>query len=398
MSLGQECARCAKYDGTFNLTWSRLVFDALAAAQPRAKLHYVNGAVGGAGAAFFNSCLGARIPLGDPTLALVFVEVAVNSNQYDLAGVEGIVRGLLGRRNAAQPEPIAIVFVDWHRRFPGFLAQQGLPFQHEWLDGASRITSVVASYYDIPLVSMRSALLAEDMAGTAGLSWRDFGADWIHANDLGHQLISHAVLHALTSALREGAADPTAEAAAPHLAATGLGLGQAASVASLPPLAANNTVEAWGLSCLYGAALPGAAQRSAGWAWNVSNPAKPGWTTDGGEGNALALRVESAHGAAILSYISGWDAGSAELSCEGGCACAPIRVDAWRERLRVTAQHPLDFSQAGAGCLVVVRAVADAAGRRGFKVVALVVGGPGVPAGSLYSAPEVFEGGVANGR
>jgi hypothetical protein len=107
VSLGQECKRCGKYDGTFSYTWSRLVFDALASAQPGAKLHYVNGAVGGAGAAFFSTCLAARVPLDEPTLALVFVEVAVNSNQYDLAGVEGIVRGLLGRRGAVQPEPLS---------------------------------------------------------------------------------------------------------------------------------------------------------------------------------------------------------------------------------------------------------------------------------------------------
>jgi hypothetical protein len=144
---------------------------------------------------------------------------------------------------------------------------------------------------------------------------------------------------------------------------------------------------------------------SFGWAWNQSDSAKPGWTADaaaagasGWEENALALRVESAHGAALLSYIMGWDAGSAEVTCEGGCACGPSRVDAWRESLRYAAQHALTFSRTGTGCLVVVHAVADAAGRRGFKVVSLVLGGPGVAGNALISAPEAFEGGAVKGR
>ncbi len=252
---------------------------------------------------------------------------------------------------------------------------------------------------------MRSALLAEDLASTAGLSWSDVSADWIHATDLGHQYIAHAVLHALAGALREGPPDATAEAAVP-LASTGLGLGLATSVAGLPPLAPNNTVEEWQLTCLYGDTLPRAAEWAVGWAWNLSNPAKPGWTADAAasgaaewEKNGVALRVESAHNAALLSFVAGWDAGSAEVSCEGGCACQPSRVDAWREKLRVTASHPLTFSSGGVGCRVVVRAVADVAGRRGFKVVALVAGGPGVPATALMSAPQLFEaGGAENGR
>ena len=189
-------------------------------------------------------------------------------------------------------------------------------------------------------------------------------------------------------------------AASDRLAAVGLGLGRASSVAALPPLQPNNTAELWPLSCLYGPTLASGAARVVGWSWNVSNPAKPGFTADaaaagaaGWQENALALRV-TAHSAAMLSYVAGWDAGAADVTCEGDCACAPMRLDAWRARLRVTQQKELEFSRGGADCRVVLRAVEDSGGRRGFKLVALTAGGPGLAASALRSAPEAYEGGT----
>jgi len=384
VTVGHKCSTCWGHP-SFNGTYSRLVFDALVAARPHgasSPLAYSNGAVPSTGPPFFASCLAYRCP---EEAALVLLEFAVNGvdSQASLAGAEGVVRQLLARR-----QPPAIVFVDWFAHWPGEVRARppGADDTNSWSRNGwwtatgGAVTAAVAEFYGIPRVSLRGALLADDFAGTPGLRHEDFGGDWSHPNGRGHAYIAQAVVALLARVAEEeehGAHSHAPES--PLLPAAQLELSDGRLPAALMPLVPGNLMERLGARlCAFGGDLRDLVVQSLGWDFDDrSDPLKPGWQLKANAtANALVLNFTAFHGGQ-LAFTAGWDAGRAALSCAGGCACKPLTVDAYRGVLRVMETVNLRFQAGGAGCQLSVVAGPDEAGHTGFRVVALILEGPG---------------------
>ncbi len=376
------------------------MFESLVATAPAgASLRYVNGAVPSTGPPFFAACLEYRVPAD---AALVLLEFTVNglNSQASLAGMEGTVRRLLQRGNGSAVPP-ALLLVDWFTRFPGIArAHPGGPAPQAsagWFtDTGAANSGPVGEYYDVPRVSMRSALLADDVAATPGLRFEDWGSDWSHPNAAGHALIAEAVVGMLARAL-EHAPREHGRPQAP-LAASAVASGERAAVAALPPLVPGNCAETLHATCRFGEDLRSTVSAPPrGWLFDEADPLKPGWRVDANASdaefseNALTLRFD-AYNAGTAAFVAGWDSGDADFSCAGNCSCQHSDVRAYRTVGRVMEQHLLRFDVGGAGCELTVRARADSAGHRGFKLMALIVGGPADTADELYYGVDTITG------
>lgn len=384
VTVGHKCSACEGHP-SFNGTYSRRVFDALVAARPPGAsipLVYSNGAVPSTGPPFFASCLAYRCP---PEASLVLLEFAVNGvdSQASLAGAEGVVRQLLARK-----DPPALIFVDWFSHWPGNVRAQP-PGQDDtnswtkagwWQQTGGAVTGAVAEYYGIPRVSLRAALLADDFAATPALRHEDFGGDWSHPNGRGHAYIAQAVVALLARvAEAEEHSSHVHAPASPLVPAAQLELAAGRLPAALMPLVPGNRVELLSARlCAFGPDLRDLVARSSGWVYDAkSDPLKPGWLLNvNATANALVLNFTAFRGGQ-LAFTAGWDAGQAVLSCSGGCACQPHTVVAYRPALRVMETLDLRFSSGGAGCELSVVAGRDAEGHHGFKVLALILEGPG---------------------
>jgi hypothetical protein len=258
-------------------------------------------------------------------------------------------------------------------------------------------------------VSLRAALLADDAAATPGLRYEDFAADWSHPSPLGHAYSADAVVALLARALEHAPREHAhAAGAVQPLAAAALAAGNASALAALPPLAPGNRAESLHSSCFFGDDLRGivaaASAPPRGWFFDESDPGKPGWRAVSGnassaeaaefDANALTLRFR-AYEAATVAYTAGWDTADAAFSCAGNCTCDAKTVSAFRPAGRVMEQTPLQFHApfgGEGGCEVTVRARADAAGRRGFKLLALIAGGASDSVGELYYGVDTIAG------
>jgi hypothetical protein len=190
-------------------------------------------------------------------------------------------------------------------------------------------------------------------------------------------------------------------------AAAALAAGDASALATLPPLAPGNRAEALRSACFFGDDLRGiVAAASApphGWRFDDSDPGKPGWRVVEGNAsaaeaseyadNAITLRFR-AYEAATVAYVAGWESADAALSCGGDCTCDAKNVSAFSAVGRIMEQTPLVFRApfGREGCEVTVHARADAGGRRGFKLLALIAGGPTDGVDELYFGVETIAG------
>jgi len=373
VSVGNGCDECARAPN-FTKTWTRRFFEAVEELRPGGHpMAYRNGAIPSTGAPFFASCLDYRVPADAD---LVLLEFAMNGG--DMAGVEGVVRGLMAR-----PKPPCILFMDWYQYWPGEFRVKGVtgtgqttpPWtSHDWFLTATTRISAVAQHYDLPQVNMRAALWAEDMAQTPGLRWEDFGHDWTHPNGLGHAYISQAVAHVFASALEKGGglSDGGGTAAASGPIAV---LARGSLPQRYPPLVPGNVAEGLGRRCSFGPDLTPLVVSHNGWRYDDEDPLKATWSVEvnasGFKSNALVLRTEAYHGG-VLAFTKGWDTADAELSCAGGCACEPVLYHAYKDKLRVMTFGRFKFESdvGGQSCDLVLTAKADRDGHKGFKCAA----------------------------
>ena len=143
---------------------------------------YVNAGIGGTTSHFGAARVEADLLNAMPDL--VFVEFSVNddSNEHFLETYEGLVRHIYRSESAPAVVLISNVFYD-----TGANAQ----LQH----------SKVARFYELPLISMQSAIYPAVRDGKIAV--RDITPDDLHPNDMGHELVASVVRFFLDRTLQE---------------------------------------------------------------------------------------------------------------------------------------------------------------------------------------------------
>ena len=313
VTVGHKCAPGCSGAPSYTNTFSRLVFDALAALSPLVNHSYINGGVPATAAPFFAACLQYRVP---PDADLVLLEFATNGidDADTLAGVEGVVRRLLHR-----PHPPALLLVDWNRHCPGIARALNRTvaehFTTGWFGVSGGVsTTYVSEAYDVPRVSLKNALLEEDWHQTLPeFTFERFAGDWSHPNAWGHKLVAAAVLHFVSAA-------SVRVHGARHLRGDAQ---QSEPRTFLPPLVPGNDPERGASSCWFGTDL---APLGTGWDFDTHDPEKLAFSTTGA-GPSLKLRIPRRKGSSQLTitYLKGHELGSAALSCAPQCGCGAGR-------------------------------------------------------------------------
>ena len=199
--------------------------DALQHRFPRARHLHHNGAIPATGPAFFELCLDHQLPRrADQRPLLVLLEFACNLEGWQDASFERLLRALLRRLGPLD----AIIVVNAHtwrcgtptreRPHQGCPSLEGVarnapsrreePFQlwdvpFAFARDNENMVAAVCRQYDIPLVSMRAALLtntSEPQPPPAGVPLGSFMQDKRHPNAQGHTFLAQLVLARLLAA------------------------------------------------------------------------------------------------------------------------------------------------------------------------------------------------------
>ncbi|MBR4933432.1 MAG: S-layer homology domain-containing protein [Clostridia bacterium] len=142
-----------------------------------ADAEYVNAGIGGSSSAFGNMRLEKHIL--DKGCDLVFVEFAVNDNQYNpfhQDSFEALLRRLLEDEDAP-----AVVIV--------------LSACEKSDEDAFAPMEAVSAYYDLPVVDVRRA--AHFIFGKTEMTYEDFASDGIHPYNFGHRMMADMVINLL---------------------------------------------------------------------------------------------------------------------------------------------------------------------------------------------------------
>ena len=113
---------------------------------------------------------------------LIVLEFAVNDNQGDSAGVTATMEGLIRKSLAATYAPVLLFHT---------MNRNGDSLNHRYQERLAR-------YYDLPVVSLRSAMWPEMRMGR--LSADAFLTDGVHPNDDGHLACAYLLSQAITRA------------------------------------------------------------------------------------------------------------------------------------------------------------------------------------------------------
>ncbi|GAA5838336.1 hypothetical protein JCM9279_003207 [Rhodotorula babjevae] len=158
--------------------WHQLVLSHLEQTFPRADIEFVLGAKAATDSSFFEWCWPSLI---GEDLDLVFVEMAVNDEfSNGMAASENLLRSLLN----LDSEP-AVLFVD-------FFALQSGSAQKTILSGQD-VQSSLASWYDVPQISARPALL-QAMIRDPALAQPLFLGDLRHGTKIVHRFLGSMVI------------------------------------------------------------------------------------------------------------------------------------------------------------------------------------------------------------
>jgi lysophospholipase L1-like esterase len=144
------------------LAWWRASF-------PHSETRLVNAGIGGTGSLYGAFRVQRDLLEAEPDV--VIVEFAVNDAWVDGAAYEGLLRQILARPNAPA---VVLLFM---------MFQNG--------GGDQKMQSEVGAHYNLPMVSVRDALMPEFSAGR--IRWQDYFFDNVHPNDAGHAFTARCV-------------------------------------------------------------------------------------------------------------------------------------------------------------------------------------------------------------
>jgi hypothetical protein len=211
-SISAGSSYSVRYGGSAAWLYHAKVVQALRTAFPLAhgmKPHvHHNGALPATGPAFFEHCVEGQLPSSAPTPQVVLLEFGVNTDG-EPAAFERLLRKLLG----LEP-PLALVVVNTHvwtlkgkhrvcwkgaRRSTVSMDEPEQRASQTWEDrfnfGDEDAIARLCTHYNVPLVSMRSALLEEVKKGAdPTLALRHFMVDCKHPSGQGHTYLAQLVL------------------------------------------------------------------------------------------------------------------------------------------------------------------------------------------------------------
>lgn len=169
--------------------YAHLVYQYLVEKLPNSKVKYINAGIGATGSDYGVARADEDVLSDEPDL--IFVEFSVNDgpNEYFEETFEGLIRKLLNHESAP-----AVVVINSVKYDSG--------------DNAQSIHNRIASYYDLPTLSMRNSIYAEIQAGNIDKS--EITEDDIHPIDKGHALVAAIINEYLNSILEDVDASKTA--------------------------------------------------------------------------------------------------------------------------------------------------------------------------------------------
>lgn len=345
-------------------SYSNVVYQYLNRAYPHSITTYSNGAKGACGSNYFAPCLHKHL---DEKADLILLDFAVNGARID--EVEQIVRKILHPHGGMGDAAPAIVFVNYWNYWPGRDDEVGQMYNKRtggrWLpanwthgapleDNESNI-DVVASYYDIPSLSLRTAIMYENINNASGFGWHDIDCGGNHPNARGHHMLADMVVNLLERAR--------------HEIIRRAGVGTPSFPNWLPPsLVANNEAERWASSCEMGKPeLLSAA--NAQWVllyWSDPKPGLWGNVTDGSTRLQVNLPRTTMSGGLNLSwdgqrdammhvfYLRSWEPvmGSARVSCISTCSCEPQDINARGGEATIEVPHSFRVSLTSNHCIL----------------------------------------------
>ncbi|KAF8069512.1 ASAT1 [Scenedesmus sp. PABB004] len=429
--------------------WLSLVAARLRAAFPAANVAARNGAVPATPSGWMSLCLEQHL---DADADLVFVEYAVNDGHTASAAKRRTFERLL-RKVLAQPRRPAVVLVQLPTVGQAFA--RGHPRKVGFDATVEDAYAALASYYDLPSLSMRGAAWRLAELHHHRMNWTHYygqGYDFVHVLEQGHALVADMAMFGLQAAalglaLHPMGATDDAELAAPlpppmfegaRAGAAG-GSGQQQQRPPAPPAAARarrvptparraGNWEEVNLLCVHGKAFEGAVSSSRGWAMvNEGDAFKPKFgfvTRQVGAELVIPLSVNATRRggggagggrlAVQLAYLrSHAGMGTAVVRCAGGCACGEVLIDAHHAQRTSTIYllrlfpAPAPMRNGAAGCrLSVTVAARSSSGATKFKVTGIMAaelrgdaadGGDDEPGGHQALNDEAWLGAVNKG-
>lgn len=133
---------------------------------PDTKINYVNAGIGGTSSYLAVHRAQEELLKYDPDL--VFIEFAVNDSytEHNMNSYESLVRKVL---NDEKSPAVVLLF-----------STNALG------DGVQAVEQAIGTYYQLPMISYRDAVIPEILAGN--FVWTDISPDIVHPNDLGHSI------------------------------------------------------------------------------------------------------------------------------------------------------------------------------------------------------------------
>ena len=363
-----------------------------------------NGGVPGTGPTYMEHCVHDHLP---SDVQLVLLEYAVNTDRNPVS-FERLLRRLL-----VHPRRPGVIVVNahrwrairphdgrtdkcWHKSWPVDMAHN----QTQWLAQAmGRVAGLkdelaadedaiasLCAHYNVPLVSMRGALVGAVRAGAVAIP--AFMNDCKHPSGVGHSFLAQLVLHRLLHA------PPSAAPGAPQTSCE-------AATASAPPLALREPL--FGVAgrdmtssvCARGEQMKAYVVHSDG--FNLTDEGrgkgKLGYLAhDVGRSIAFCLpwpsETSTARPPSILwlGFLRSYEhMGRVRVSCTGQCACAPELIDGHdiKDGVSVTDVRGIRLrpnrypsNEAEACCRVRAHiAPGTSSGEHKFKVMSLLLGG-----------------------
>ncbi|GLC45541.1 hypothetical protein PLESTM_001747400 [Pleodorina starrii] len=327
---------------------------AVPAVRFRSRHECLNGAVPGTQSSYMSSCLNHHLP---PGVDLVLVEYAANDSpvpKWTFAdpgrrALERLIRKLL-----RLPSKPAVVLVNMF----AIAAAHG-----NYLHSAERDFSELATYYGLPSVSLKAAVMPSAAVGAAEQVAHGaiFNGGLNHPGRGGHVVVSELLITMCMDLLRSNgngaACDPwvggggAAAAAAAALAA--------AAERPLPPPLAEDNYESSSSTCYIEHELRGLVQKPVeGWEWTDEGRGKWGFVAlqpsrtlrikvdSQLAGNRSAERANATIVVQIAYLQSYLGMGLVRLHCVSGCVCKPVTIDAYDRRpVSVTSMQDIQVSQ-----------------------------------------------------
>ena len=307
----------------------------------------------------------------------MLLEFAVNDghgNQGTVASVETIVRRVTRERGGFGARP-AMALVHWYDRWPG--REEGpesrnssrAAWHPEWATSVEGMLSPLAQYYDIASLSLRNALLYDDLRVVSGFEFSAFSNNWNHPNERGHRMMAEPMIYLIARVADGMARERAALRVAEAHARTHNGTAGAEGAAHLPPppppggdelwlpqpLVEGNDSEMREPVCNFGEELHRLVRSAKGFTY-LEDAEKPGFISNA-TGAVLELDVGQTFQAITLSYLRSWRPGMGQgtVTCADGCTCEEQKIDA-RSMIEVSVmvQHHFAVSAAPKVCALVM--------------------------------------------